>query len=44
MPDTVIRPCLVCGAEVLMAADTGEPALCILDYFTDDPTEDWERD
>lgn len=42
--ETVTKPCVVCGIEVELAADFEGDALCIADYFADDPTEEWERD
>lgn len=44
MIEVVERPCEVCEEDVLMQADSKEPALCIVHYFTDDPTEAWEAD
>lgn len=37
---------MVCADPVQVAADIpdDEPVLCIVHWFTEDPTEDWELD
>lgn len=44
MDDIVLRPCVVCGVPVECDAHSTEDALCIEDYFADDPTAEWERE
>lgn len=45
---TIILPCIVCGADVLLASDAPAEVranpLCIVDFFTEDPTAEWESD
>ena len=39
-----LRPCVVCGRKTMVdSAFTGD-VLCINDFFTEDPTEEWEAD
>lgn len=42
-PLTKTLPCLVCGKPVVMAEDNDDIPLCIVHYFTDDVSEDWEN-
>ena len=41
-------PCVVCAEPVILASDAPEDEranpLCILHWFTDDPTAPWEVD
>ncbi len=39
-------PCVVCGVQVEVAKDftEDEDVLCIAHYFTEDVSEEWERD
>lgn len=41
---SVEAPCVVCGEPVKIRPGFEGDALCIADFFSDDPTEDWERD
>lgn len=40
----VEAPCVVCEAPVAVRAGYEGEALCIEHFFSEDPTEDWERD
>lgn len=44
--DTTEKPCMICGDPVEVSAGTpeDEAVLCILHYFDDDVSEEWERD
>jgi hypothetical protein len=42
--EPILKPCVVCGRKVVVASDFEGDVLCINDFFTDDPTEDWEAD
>lgn len=39
-----LRPCLVCGRKVMVDPESDAPVICINDYFSEDPTEEWEAD
>lgn len=39
-----LAPCVVCGEDVAIRAGYEGDVLCILHFFSEDPTEDWERD
>ncbi len=40
--ETELRMCVVCAEPVEVAANFTGDVLCINDFFSDDPTEEWE--
>lgn len=44
LPEIVVRPCVVCGDDVAVTSDATDDVLCIVHWFTADPTEEWESE